>query len=178
MSLSTLLSEVAEMRRAVRVRRTVVQHEARPAARDVANLLRRGPWLSHVGEHLRLALREIGLHGKAGLGKIDRALVVSHCRLLPLTANVRMLPRLGRVLVHLLHQRVEVRELLLVADLRDELHFQLASVERAANNRIHAPRAAARCHSPWAGTRGSRRRHAACAHARHRRRARAPRRCR
>ena len=32
----------------------------------------------------------------------------------------------GRVLVHLLHQRVEVRELLLVADLRDELHFQLA----------------------------------------------------
>ena len=40
------------------------------------------------------------------------------------------LARLGRVLVHLLHQRVEVRELLLVADLRDELHFELASVER------------------------------------------------
>ena len=33
--------------------------------------------------------------------------------------------------MHLLHQRVEVRELLLVADLRDELHFDLATIEVA-----------------------------------------------
>ena len=29
--------------------------------------------------HFRFALREIGLHRKASLGKVDRALVVSHC---------------------------------------------------------------------------------------------------
>src|SRR5687768_2084663 len=32
--------------------------------------------------------------------------------------------------MHLLHENIEVRELLLVADLRDELHFQLAPIER------------------------------------------------
>src|SRR6187402_243085 len=39
--------------------------------------------------------------------------------------------RLQCIAAHVLHQRIEAVELLLVADLRDELHFQLAVVQPA-----------------------------------------------
>src|SRR6185295_1567198 len=41
------------------------------------------------------------------------------------------LTRLRRIAAHVLHQHIEALELLLVADLRDELHFQLAVVQPA-----------------------------------------------
>ena len=78
--LEHLVEEMPEMRRAIGVRRAIVQHEARAAFRDLAKLAINVLLLPGL-EHLRLALRQVGLHRKAGFGKVDRALVVCHLRL-------------------------------------------------------------------------------------------------
>ncbi len=61
-----LVDRVADVNLAVRVRRAVVQHEARPAARDLAQLLIKAavfPVLQHGG----LAVGEVRLHREVGL---------------------------------------------------------------------------------------------------------------
>src|SRR5690606_6153811 len=75
--LQDLVDRMTDVDRTVRIGRAVVQHEARPPFRRRAHLAVEIASLP-VGEHLGLALREIRLHRKSGLRKIDGVLVVDH----------------------------------------------------------------------------------------------------
>jgi hypothetical protein len=71
---------VADVDVAVRVGRAVVQDEGLGAGAGGAHLavdVGRLPAL----EHLRLALGQVGLHRKAGLGEVQGVLVIGHCSL-------------------------------------------------------------------------------------------------
>src|SRR5438128_5951964 len=73
--LEDLVQRVADVDAAVGIRRAVVQHEEGPAAPGLLDPLIEAFALP-AGQDLRLALREIGLHGKISLGEIQRSLVV------------------------------------------------------------------------------------------------------
>jgi len=66
---------MADVNAAVGVWRAVVQHVERPAAPGLLDQLVEALALP-AGQDLRLALREIGLHGKVSLGEIQRGLVI------------------------------------------------------------------------------------------------------
>ena len=72
--LEDLVDRVAEMDRAVRIRRTVVQHELRPSARMFAQL-RVQALVFPARQHRRLALGQIAAHRKVGRRQVDRRLV-------------------------------------------------------------------------------------------------------
>src|SRR5437016_1489406 len=73
--LENLVQRVADVDAAVGIRRTIVQHVERPAAPGLLDALIEVLALP-ASQDLRLALREIGLHGKVSLGEIQRGLVV------------------------------------------------------------------------------------------------------
>ena len=75
--LEDLVERVADVDGAVGVRRAVVQHEARPTARDLTQAAV-GVLGLPTREQRRLALRQVGLHGEARLREIDRLFVVGH----------------------------------------------------------------------------------------------------
>ncbi len=77
--LQDLVDRVADVDRAVRVRRAVVQDELRPVLRDGAQLLVRAV-LVPPRQHVRLAASEVGLHRERRLGQVYGVLVVSHGR--------------------------------------------------------------------------------------------------
>src|SRR6185295_11857945 len=75
--LQNLVERVTDVDFTVRVRRSVVQHEARPAARGLPDLLVEAallPLLLNGG----LALGEVRLHGEVGLRQVQGVLVLSH----------------------------------------------------------------------------------------------------
>ena len=77
--LQHLVDRVADVDRAVRVRRAVVQDEHRPAPRDLAQLsigVLRDPPLEHRG----LAARQVGLHREVRRRQVDGRFVVGHGR--------------------------------------------------------------------------------------------------
>ena len=73
-----LVERVTCVQLAVRVRRAVVQHEGRRTLVLLENELE-DLLLVPRGEHGRLELREVSLHGKASLRKVQRRLVVLRC---------------------------------------------------------------------------------------------------
>jgi len=75
--LEHLVHEVTEVRGAVGIRRTIVQHETRATPRRDSNLRVEVFGLPR-GKLLRFALRQIGFHRKAGLRQIDGLFVVRH----------------------------------------------------------------------------------------------------
>src|SRR3989441_673725 len=75
--LEDLVQRVANVDTAVGIRRTIVQHVEGPAAPGLLDALIEVLALP-ASQDLRLALREIGLHGKVSLGEIQRGLVVHH----------------------------------------------------------------------------------------------------
>ncbi len=77
--LQHLVDGVANVDRAVRVRRPIVQDEFRAVGRDRAQLLVDAMFLP-PGEHVRLAAREIALHREGGVRQVDGVLVVGHGR--------------------------------------------------------------------------------------------------
>ena len=74
--LQDLVERVAEVDVAVGVGRAVVQHEARLARRCAPGAGGRGSMLVPAPQHLRLALRQVGLHREVGARQVQRALVV------------------------------------------------------------------------------------------------------
>ena len=75
--LQHLVDGVADVDRAVRIRRSVVQDEFRAVGRDGAQLLVDAMFLP-PGEHVRLAAREVALHREGGVRQVDGLLVVGH----------------------------------------------------------------------------------------------------
>ena len=75
--LQDLVDGVADVNRAVRVRRTVMQDELRPVLRNGAQLFVRAV-LVPPRQHIGLAAGEIGLHRECRLGQVYGVLVVSH----------------------------------------------------------------------------------------------------
>jgi hypothetical protein len=75
--LEDLVDGMADVDVAVGVRRAVVQHEARPPGRGLADLLVELAALP-VGHPLRLAPGEVALHREGGVGKVQCFSVVSH----------------------------------------------------------------------------------------------------
>ncbi len=75
--LQDLVHRVADVDRAVGVRRAVVQDERRSVPGDFAQLAVGTAFLP-PGEHLRLAAGEVRLHREGGLGEVDGVLVVGH----------------------------------------------------------------------------------------------------
>ena len=75
--LEDLVDGVADVDDAVGIRRPVMQHEARPPARDLAQP-RIGAALLPAAHHCRLALRQVRLHREIRLRQIDGVLVVGH----------------------------------------------------------------------------------------------------
>ena len=67
---------MADVQRAVGVGRAVVQHEERAAARAFAQALPEPQALPAL-QHLRLALRQVALHGKGGAGQEHGAAVIA-----------------------------------------------------------------------------------------------------
>ncbi len=140
--LEDLVDRMADVDRAIGIRRPVVQHEARPAAGDVAAARHRCPRSCQRCEHLRLALREIGLHREVGPRKIDRLLVVGHCVFLSSCAppsGGEDAARVARVAVHLRDQRIEAVELRLVADLLRRIRPRARDRTGRRRNRTRAP---------------------------------------
>ena len=74
--LQDLVERVADVQRAVGVGRAVVQHEERAAARAFAQALPEPQALPAL-QHLRLALRQVALHGKGGAGQEHGAAVIA-----------------------------------------------------------------------------------------------------
>ncbi len=75
--LEDLVDGVTDVNGAVGVRRPVVQHEARPPARQLPQLRIRAALLPRA-HHRRLALGEVRLHRELGLRQIDGVFVVRH----------------------------------------------------------------------------------------------------
>src|SRR3989442_683341 len=69
------VEDVTQVDVAVRVRRAVVQDPEGAVRGDLAEALVH-PELFPPGEHLRLALREVGLHGEGGFRQVQRGFVV------------------------------------------------------------------------------------------------------
>ena len=120
-----LIDGVADVDRAVGVRRTVVQHEARTTGCDTSQLTVDVLALE-AREHLRFALSEIGLHGEVRLRQVDGVLVVGH-----VTSSSKKIPRSTLVDTHLSHERIESLEALFVAQVRNELDLELPAIEIA-----------------------------------------------
>jgi hypothetical protein len=78
------------------------------------NLLVPSPLLP-VGEHCRLTLGKIGLHREVRLGQVDRRFVAVLFLLSHLICQYP--PRIRGIRMHLHYQRVEVGEMLLLAQL-------------------------------------------------------------
>src|SRR5213082_882726 len=75
--LENLVDGVADVNGAVGVWRPVVQHEARPPARHLAQLLVGAAFFPRA-HHRGLALSQIRLHREIGLRQVDGVLVVGH----------------------------------------------------------------------------------------------------
>ena len=73
--LEHLVHRMADMDLAVGVGRPVMQDELLPPGADLADLLIQTFGLPAF-QHLRLAIGQIGLHRKRGLGKVQRVLVI------------------------------------------------------------------------------------------------------
>jgi hypothetical protein len=73
--LEHLVDRMAQVDRAVRIRRTVGQDERRPAAGQLAQLCVDVPLLPPL-QHLRLATSQIRLHREVGVRQVDGILVV------------------------------------------------------------------------------------------------------
>ena len=153
---------MAEMDRAVGIRRPIVQHEARAAARDLA-LFAVDAALLPALQPRGLALREIRLHRKVGLRQVDRVLVVGHS----VSSSRSRCGAPPRRPVHLRTSASRDRETLLIAQLRHELHFDLATVQIAREiehvrleQRLHAADRRARAQARHPGQRRASRRRA------------------
>jgi hypothetical protein len=76
--LQDLVEDVPVVDVAVRVRRTIVEHEPRGAGGDAGGEdLAIQALLLPLGEELRLALGEIAAHRERGVRKVDRILVLA-----------------------------------------------------------------------------------------------------
>jgi hypothetical protein len=130
-----LVDGVADMDVAVGVGRSIVQDELGSAA---------GRFTDAFVEFSLLPLLhpsgftpgEVAAHRKRRVGKIQRALVISHSffRILrfnscPRHAAREKLPCLVRIAVHLCHQRVDTGKFLLVAQLLEETHVDTPPVD-------------------------------------------------
>ena len=75
--LENLVDGMADVNGAVGVRRSIVQHETRPATGTPRGSSRRSRRSSHSFTIRGLALREVRLHGEVGLRQVDRLFVLS-----------------------------------------------------------------------------------------------------
>ena len=127
MSLRILLTAVADVDRAVGVRGAVVQHEARPAARELAQLADRCR-CSHSASCAGSRCARSAFMGKLGLRQVDRVLVVGHA---VKSINARMPRACSASRSICAVKRAREAKRCFVAQLRRELHFDLAPVEVA-----------------------------------------------
>ena len=73
--LQHLIYRMADVDRAIGVRRAVMQNELRPTGADLANFLIQLIVVPFF-QHLRFALRQIGFHRKLGLGEVQGLFVI------------------------------------------------------------------------------------------------------